>query len=206
MAQLGTWVSALCVIGIFSFIWKENPYYRFLEHLFVGLASGQAVAAAYGVIVNSAVKPIAKGSIALIIPVILGLMLYLRYFRQVAWLAKIPTSLLLGIGLGAGTAASIASDVVAQTKANLIAIKDFTSFVLVFSFITTLSYFFFTLFVDKNKAAGGSKIAGYLSTAGRWSMMIFFGAQVGNVTAGRLSMVINKFQFLLADWLKIIKI
>lgn len=206
MAQLGTWVSALCVVGIFSFIWKENPYYRFLEHLFVGLASGQAVAAAYGVIVNSAVRPIAKGSAILIVPVVLGLMLYLRFFKRYAWLSKISTSLLLGIGLGAGTAASIASDVVAQTRANIIAIKDFTSFVLVFSFITTLSYFFFTLFVDKKKASPTGRIAGYLSTAGRWSMMIFFGAQVGNVTAGRLSMVINKFQFILADVLKIIKI
>ena len=206
MAQLGIWVSALCVIGIFSFIWKENPYYRLLEHLFVGLASGQAVAAAYGVIMNSAVKPITKGSVALIIPVVLGLMLYLRYFKQLAWLSKISTSLLLGIGLGAGTAASIASDVVAQTKANIIPIKDFTSFVLVFAFITTLSYFFFTLFVDKKKESTMGKVSGYMSMAGRWSMMIFFGAQVGNVTAGRLSMVINKFQFILADVLKIIKI
>jgi len=206
MEQLGTWVSALCVIGIFSFIIKENPYYRFLEHLFVGLASGQAVAAAYGVIENSALKPIMKGSVVLLIPVILGLMLYLRYFKQMAWLAKIPTSLLLGIGLGAGTAASIASDVVAQTRANVIPIKDFTSFILVFAFITTLSYFFFTLFVDKKKSSGAGKVVGFMSSAGRWSMMIFFGAQVGNVTAGRLSMVINKFQFLLADFLKIIKI
>ena len=207
MAQLGVWVSAICVIGVLSFIWKENPYYRFLEHLFVGLASGQAVAAAYGVVMNSAVKPIMKGSWALIIPVVLGLMLYLRYFKQFAWLAKIPTSLLLGIGLGAGTAASIASDVVVQTKANIIPIKDLTSFVLVFGFMTTLSYFFFTLFIDNKKEANPAGIVvRYLSTAGRWSMMIFFGAQVGNVTAGRLSMLINKFQFLLADFLKVIKI
>lgn len=206
MDKLGVWVSGACVIGIISFVWKENPYYRLLEHLFVGLASGQAVAAAWLVIKNSAIAPVVKGSLLPIIPLVLGLMLYLRYFKKVAWLAKVPTSLLLGIGLGAGTAASIASDVVIQTRSNIIPITDFTSAVLVFGFITTLSYFFFTLFTDDTKATAGVRARKYMATAGRWSMMVFFGTQIGNVTAGRLSMLINKLQFILVDFLKVIRI
>lgn len=206
MERLGVYVSAICVIGVLSFIWKENPYYSLMEHLFVGLAAGQAVAAAYGVIKNSALVPMASGSLSLIVPVILGLALYLRFFKQYSWLARIPSSLLLGLGLGAGTAAAIASDVVVQTRVTMIPLTSFTNVVLVVGFLTTLSYFFFSFVSGNDKAIGVQTALKYLSIVGRWTMMIFFGAQVGNVTAGRLSMVINKFQFILGDFLGIIKI
>lgn len=206
MERLGVYVSAICVIGVLSFVWKENPYYSLMEHLFVGLAAGQAVAAAYGVIKNSALVPIASGSLSLILPVLLGLALYLRFFRHYSWIARIPSALLLGMGLGAGTAAAIASDVVVQTRVTMIPLSSFTNVVLVLGFLSTLSYFFFSFVPSNDSSIGLHTGLKYLSMVGRWTMMIFFGVQVGNVTAGRLSMLINKFQFILGDFLGIISI
>jgi hypothetical protein len=31
------WVSALLTLMIFSFLYKDNPFYKFAEHLFVGV-------------------------------------------------------------------------------------------------------------------------------------------------------------------------
>lgn len=204
MKNLAVYVSAVCVLGMLSFIWKENPFYRFMEHIFVGLAAGQAVAAAYTVIKNSCFGPMLKGSLELAVPAVLGLMLYLRYFKQYAWLARVPSSMLLGIGLGAGTSAAIASDVVAQTRATLLPLNSFTNVVLVLGFLATLTYFFFTLFPANSQASSLGRFFGLMARAGRWVMMIFFGAQIGNVTSGRLSMIVAKFQFLLGDVLGIL--
>ena len=36
----GVWISALLTLGIFSFLYKDNPVYKFCEHLFVGISAG----------------------------------------------------------------------------------------------------------------------------------------------------------------------
>jgi len=202
MTRLAVYLSALCVVSMLSFVWKENPLYRLMEHIFVGLAAGQAVAAAYAVIQTSCITPVSQGSVWLVIPALLGCMLYLRYTKQSAWLARIPSSMLLGIGLGVGTSAAIASDVVAQIRATLLPLNSFTNVVLIVGLLTTLSYFLFTVFAASNSR---NSYVSLLPATGQLVMMVFFGAQVGNVVSGRLSMLVAKFQFLLGDVLGLLR-
>ena len=42
--RLGAWAGALCIAAIFSFLYKENEFYRFFEHLLVGIAVGYGTA------------------------------------------------------------------------------------------------------------------------------------------------------------------
>src|SRR5262245_26382732 len=37
---VGTWLAALLTLCIFSFLYKDNPFYKFAEHLFVGVSAG----------------------------------------------------------------------------------------------------------------------------------------------------------------------
>ena len=37
---LGGWVAAFLTIGIFSYLYKDNPFYKMAEHLFVGISAG----------------------------------------------------------------------------------------------------------------------------------------------------------------------
>ena len=39
-AILGGWVAAFLTIGIFSYLYKDNPFYKIAEHLFVGISAG----------------------------------------------------------------------------------------------------------------------------------------------------------------------
>ena len=44
MAELiGIWVAALLTLCIFSFLYRDNPFYRFAEHLFVGVSVGYGI-------------------------------------------------------------------------------------------------------------------------------------------------------------------
>ncbi len=37
---LGAWVAAFLTLGIFSYLYKDNPFYKIAEHLFVGISAG----------------------------------------------------------------------------------------------------------------------------------------------------------------------
>ena len=38
--DFGVWCAALLTLFIFSFLYKDNPFYKFAEHLFVGVSAG----------------------------------------------------------------------------------------------------------------------------------------------------------------------
>ena len=40
MELVGIWIAALLTLCIYSFLYRDNPFYRFAEHLFVGLSVG----------------------------------------------------------------------------------------------------------------------------------------------------------------------
>ena len=44
------WIAAILTLAVFSFLYRENPFYRFAEHLFVGIANGVAVGIVVGII------------------------------------------------------------------------------------------------------------------------------------------------------------
>ena len=40
ISELGIWVSALLTLAIYSFLYKDNPFYKLAEHIFVGVSTG----------------------------------------------------------------------------------------------------------------------------------------------------------------------
>ena len=40
MELLGIWIAAFLTLSIYSFLYRDNPFYRFAEHLFVGMTVG----------------------------------------------------------------------------------------------------------------------------------------------------------------------
>jgi hypothetical protein len=37
---IGIWLGAFLTLCIFSFLYKDNPFYKLAEHLFVGISAG----------------------------------------------------------------------------------------------------------------------------------------------------------------------
>ena len=40
MDILGAWIAVFLTLAIFSFLYKDNPFYKIAEHLFVGVSAG----------------------------------------------------------------------------------------------------------------------------------------------------------------------
>ena len=43
MEIFGIWVAALLTLCIYSFLYRDNPFYRFAEHLYVGISVGYGI-------------------------------------------------------------------------------------------------------------------------------------------------------------------
>ncbi|MDP2858250.1 MAG: hypothetical protein Q8P50_09770 [Bacillota bacterium] len=200
MSVTQNWLAAILTLMLFSYLWKENAVYRLAEHLMVGLA------AAHGMVMSwdNYLKPTItdtipkQGEYHLIIPAILGILIYARYSKQYQWVARIPMSFWVGYGVGY-TLAFVPRTFLLQVIDSFIALDSFDNVLFFILLAATIVYFMFT--VRKEGTA-----TGIVSTVGRYAIMIGLGASFGNTVQGRISLFLGRLQFLLGDWLGLIKI
>lgn len=213
METLGIWIAAALTFCIFSFLYKDNPFYKFAEHLFVGLAAGyglviQAKDGVEGTIIDPIQSAVAAGQISeiilIIIPVLIGLLFFAQFVPNYAWLVRIPFALTIGYGAGLAIPAVMEVDIFKQLYSTLLAFTTLdqggwtiVNTLLVFvGIVCTLTYFFFS--VEHRGFVGG------VSKIGIIFIMISFGAAFGNTVMGRVSLLIGRVYFLLHDWLHMI--
>lgn len=191
--DIGVWVGALAALAIYSVLVKDNPVYKFVEHVFVGASAGIAVVAGVDTFKSIALNPLKDGKVLLLIPMALGLMLYARYFPSVLWLNRIPLSLMMGASAGVAMRGAVESQIVQQLTGTMVSLTTLDNWIIFIGTFTSLFYFFITF---KTGKVGGS-----VSRVGRYFMMAAFGAAFGNTVMGRVSAAIGRFQFIFLDWL-----
>ena len=199
MDTLGIWVGAFLTLSFLSILFKENPFYRLAEHLYVGLAAGQAIVMGWLNVKNMAITPLTKeGRFVVIIPLALGILLSSRFLpSQVRWLNRIPSAFLVGVGTGLAFTRFAQSDLIGQIRGAFVPIDSVNVLVIFIGSLSTITYFFFT-----KEQKGALKVT---SQIGRYTMMIAFGSAFSNTVMGRLSLLIGRLQYLLGDWLGILK-
>jgi hypothetical protein len=143
-AVLGNWVAALLTLSIFSFLYKDNPVYKFAEHIFIGLSAGYFVALEYwNVFIPNLWNPLMEGfrnvgfttlfrvgavpiglptfpGMELLIPFGLGLLLFTRFFPRASWLSRWSIAAMIGSYAGLAMIGALQGDLVAQIQANMI--------------------------------------------------------------------------------------
>ncbi|HPF33069.1 MAG TPA: hypothetical protein PK907_08660 [Candidatus Sabulitectum sp.] len=203
---IGIWVAAIFTIGIYSFLYKENPLYRLAEHLVVGISTGYLITISYTrVLEPRLINPLSNGepnAWVLIIPALLGLLYITRFFPNVAWLSRYPMAFIMGASMGVGFPLSMKAQVLRQMEATIIPLYQpglpwdvaLGNIVIVLGTLAALIYFFFSKPHKGPFFGGGSKI-------GIWIIMIGFGATFGFTVMGRISLLIGRIQFLLYEWL-----
>jgi len=196
---IGIWIAALLTLGIFSFLWKDNPLYKFCEHLFVGVSLGYYIAYYYhnGVIPKLYFPLVHQHNYFYIIPAFLGLLYFSRFFRKYAYLSRWPMAFVLGAGSGLSIPAIIQARIIRQMQGTMIDTLTVSSVVVVVGVLTTLAYFFFSK-EHKGALGTGAKV-------GIWFLMISFGASFGYTVMSRMSLLIGRVYFLLGTWLHLLE-
>jgi hypothetical protein len=196
-------VAALFTLAIFSFLWKDNPIYKAAEALAVGLSAGYfTVILVRTSLMRTLIDPLFnQGHLLVIIPGLLGVLMYLRLSRRWTWISRYPLAFYMGIASGAALSPTILAYVVRQIEYTIVPMgfsswQHFTNLLIVVMVFCALFYFFFS--VPHKGVFGG------VSRVGIWVIMVAFGAQFGFTVMARVSLLIGRVQFLLGDWLGVI--
>ncbi len=206
----GTWVGALLTLCIYSFLYRDNPFYKFAESLFVGIGAAYWLAILY----HNTLKP--KLFVALfpgdsgepvlwyrVFPGILAIFMLLRFFPKLSWLSRWALAFIVGMYAAVNLTGFAQADFVEQIYATMttpLTGGGVLSFILnlsaVVGVVAVLLYFFFS---KEHKGA-----MGVAAKIGILYLMVAFGASFGYTVMGRVSLLIGRMTFLLRDWLHVI--
>ena len=182
---LGAWIAAALTLFIFSFLYKDNPFYKFAEHLFVGVSAGYAVVAGVRrVIIPNMVEPVLQGDYIYIVSGIMGLMMLTRIFPKISWISRWAIAFTVGVGSGYSIITYLHSNALDQVKATLLPLSSFNNILLIVGVLTGLIYFFFSK-EHKGIFGGAAKV-------GIWFLMVAFGASFGYTVMARISLLIGR--------------
>jgi len=197
--DIGTLIAVFLTLCIFSFLYRDNPFYKFAEHLLVGISVGYVLVIALNTtVMPKLINPVFKeGKIAYIIPGILGGFMLLRFFPRYVWLSRISMALIMGAGAGVAIPATLQAKIFAQMQASMSAFASLNGIIIFVGIATTLAYFFFS---KEHRGWFGAT-----AKVGTWFLMIFFGATFGYTVMSRISLLIGRMQFLLGDFLHVIR-
>ena len=131
--------AAFLTVCIFSFLYRDNPLYRFAEHLTVGVSAGYWIAILYYTSLTdlwiepltNSIKafgqagggtPMHKAAMVLVnvAPGAIGLLMFSRFFKKTSWISRWPIAFYLGVSTGVALPLFLDSFVVRQVAANMI--------------------------------------------------------------------------------------
>ncbi len=216
---LQLWVGALLTLMIFSFLYKDNPFYKFAEHLFVGVSAAYwMVTAFWNTIVPNLIGKIAPPLIAPFapqlakepadpifwIPLVFSFLLLARLVPKFDYLSRWAVALIVGWTAGTNMMRYMQSDFVGQIHSTIVPLivldpnggflfqETFSNIVLVVGVLCGLVYFFFSK--EHTGAFGGA------ARVGIWFLMVTFGAAFGYTVMARISLLIGRMEYL-GRWL-----
>jgi len=201
---IGAWVATGFSLFMYSFLYKDNPFFKLGEHIFVGVSIGYLLTVTYHqVIANRLYVPmVQQGKWWLIVPAFLGLLILARFFPPIAWLSRISFAFLLGMSSGVAIPRQISSFILQQVQGTLkplvtagdggrawLTFSGLNTFLILIGVVSVLFYFFFSL-----EHTGAAR---RVARIGIYFLMISFGAAFGYTVMARMSLLIGRFDELI---------
>jgi hypothetical protein len=215
---VATTVAAFLTLFIFSFLYKDNPFYKIAEHLMVGTTAGYWVVILFhNVLGPNLLDRLFTGWVFYviptgvnwsmwyyIIPLILGILMLTRLIGPLSWISRYPLAFYLGIATGVAIPLEMKAKIIEQLNGSVDLVTWMHSpqattlgivnnSLILIGVLAGLVYFFFS------KAHKG--VTGGVAQFGIGVLMIGFGASFGFTVMARISLLIERLQFLLFDWL-----
>lgn len=201
--EMGVLIAGILTLAIYSFLYRDNPFYRAAESWLIGLSIGYILVINWQkAVVGLLLVPLFQdGHLWLIIPLVLGLLMFSRFTGKSSWLSRIPIAFMIGTGAGVAIPAMLYARTLKQMSATVMPLWDeggfnFEALVVMIGLIATLAYFYFS---REHKGPMGK-----LAKLGTYFLMIFFGATFGYTVMSRMSTFIGRIDFLLTDFLHIL--
>jgi hypothetical protein len=196
----GTLVAAVLTLAVFSILYRDNPVYRFAEHLLVGVSAGYYVIHYFdaGVIRKFWVPVVQQGQLWLLPGGVLGLLMLARLRERWQWVSRYAIAFYVAAWSGYLIPSVLQERILKQVAGTLLPAPGTLGFgawlgalLLLAGVATVLVYFYFS--------AEHRGLLGKASRVGILFLMAGFGASFGYTVMGRVSLLIGRFQFLFQD-------
>ena len=201
----GAIVATGFTLALYSFLYRDNPLFKFAEHVFVGVAAAYIFGqywynSLYGEIIvtftGESDNP-NRSAWLLLVPTVLGLLMLTRFSTRLGWLSRIAFAFFVGVGAGFTIPRYLSAFVLSQVSPTLtpptMTLEGFYLLLILIGVVSVLVYFFFSV--------EHTGVVGTVSKIGIWYLMVSFGASFGYTVMARLSLLIGRVNFLLGDWL-----
>lgn len=215
------WIGGVLTLMIFSFLYRDNPFYKFAEHLFVGVSAAYwMVQGVWGTLMPNLIAKVAPRLVQSFMPeaagrapewhyliaAAFGVLLLTRLVSRVAWLSRWALAFVVGYSAGTNFIRYLQSDFIAQVHGTMVPLAvrsgsgidiaaSFSHLVLIVGVLCGLVYFFFS------KEHRG--VVGRMSRVGVWTLMVTFGASFGYTVMARISLLLGRVQALIS-WFALI--
>lgn len=218
MEVLGLWVGIGLTLAVYTFLYKDNPVFKFAEHLYVGVSNGYLIWQAwYSSIKPQLCLPLWRATqnlfhvklaeplgpnenFWLLVPAIFSLFMLLRFYSKAAWLSR--WSFAFFVGTTAGTAIPLTiqaqlfkqfepmlTNPVARQDGHILFMGTLNQFLIIAGVTATLVYFLFSV-----EHKGPVK---HVARVGILFIMIAFGASFGYTVMARESLLIGRVKLLI---------
>jgi hypothetical protein len=203
------WIAVALTLIVLSRAFGDNPVFRLSQYLFVGLSLGYtATIIVTDVLVkriNGAVQqgdPV--GVVFLVIPVVLGLLLFTRLgSQQLSWAANMPLALLFCVAAALAIAGTLRGTLLPQLQISLFSVTDLTRdpvsvsvgrVVLLIGLILVLLSFNFTR--QSTKDSPSRPMGQGLARVGRWWLIVSLGIVFAGALITYQTALIDRILFL----------
>jgi lipoprotein signal peptidase len=199
---LPIWTSVFFTLAIYSFLYKENPWFRFAESVYAGVSVGYGVAFDLRYLRDQwGGQWSSSGTMMLLfgLAVLIGLLWYARFSKQYFFLYRWPLAIIVGTGIGMALRTVIFTQFLQQIRAQantplFVAgdmMQTFNNILIAIMVPCVLLYFWFT---GVSRESAGMQI---VEKVARYTMMAGFGSAFGYTVLTRMSLLIGRSQYLL---------
>lgn len=202
---IGLWIAGFLTLCVFSFLLGDNPFYKFAEHVYVGVSAGYWMCVIYwGTIEPEIIDKLYAGNYWALIPLGLGIMMLYQLNPKTAWVSRWPLCFMVGMNAGLQIVFTMDSMIIEQVQASIKPLwvsgaagfdfwSTFINWILVFGLLTGMIYFYFSVPHQGLVFGTGARV-------GIWVLMIALGASFGYTVMARISLLVGRVLFFRDDF------
>ena len=197
-------IAGILTIGIISFLYRDNPLYKFCESLFVGVSAGYWFVNIYfTVVLPKLIDKLQTGEYSYLVGGVFGVLILMRLIPKISWLSNWALAFVVGSTAGINLIGYLQSNGMNQVKNTIIPLwtgswgPSLGNIVIIVGTFCGLVYFFFS---KEHKGAFGG-----LAKIGILFLMITFGAAFGYTVMSRMSLLIGRMDFIFGTWMGLVR-
>jgi hypothetical protein len=212
-----TLVSFFLTLLVFSYLLGDNPLFRFVSALFIGVTAGYfAVVIVYQVLITRLVVPVVQGSAMSLVPLFLSGLLLTKLSPRLTRVGNPSMALLVGVGAAVAVGGAVLGTLFGQVRGAISyfemggnstgspALRIVEGVFFLAGTLATLAYFNFGAREKRKHEPGRSNLVAVFAIIGQVFIAITLGAIFAGVLTAAFTALIERLDFIistLADWI-----